>query len=369
MSSPVGTSLGGLEALQALVAGPPGRPRRVRLRRPAYLGPLAPARWGDILDGPRGRSPPASRGDGEPIEGRPDLRGPRPDRHLPRHAGARSASPAACARTGRARPWTRSSARPPWRTAPASWGAGAHGGPWTTGAAGPRAAVARCGRAGPRPGPPPTRPYSDMPRHALQAVPEAPPRARVAEMGALLGTARPRTGAAAANRPSPATSPPRTASPGVASRLIPTPAVDEIDTLDELGKPRPAFVPPTAAAPLWRLHDPRAPHANRCHVGHAYTAPVAHGRAGRGGRSRRSSSRSRTLEERGPDAPAHGRRRPRAGAGPGGGAAYEARAGRVRKRMPTTSGASSRRRGPYETSRAAESGAIAHAAARGWGSG
>ena len=256
----VGASLGGLDALAALVGGlPADLPAAVFVVQ--HVAAASPGTLGEILDK---RGPLAARlaEDGEPIAPGRVYVAP-PDRHLLVTPGAVRLSDGV--RENRARP----AVDPLFRSAAVAYRSRVVGvvltGALDDGAAGLRA-IRQCGGVAVVQDPADAA-YPDMPRHALAAVPDAR-RAPAHELGPLVGrlTREP--------APPPPPVPGHLAAEDRLTRrgLAPLPpdAMDEMDTLDTLGDRVPLSCPDCGGA-LWHLHDPHPPRY-RCHVGHAYTA-------------------------------------------------------------------------------------------------
>lgn len=254
----VGTSLGGLDALKALVGGLPGD-FQAALFIVQHTAASSPGTLGEILDG-HGPLPARLARDGEPVETGRVYVAP-PDRHLLVTSGAVRLSDGV--RENRARP----AVDPLFRSAAVTYRSRVVGvvltGALDDGTAGLRA-VERCGGLAVVQDPADAA-YPDMPRHALGAVPDAR-RASLAELGPLL--------ARLTREPAP-TPPPVPGDLAAEDRLTrrglaPHADMDEMDTLDGLGDRVPLSCPDCGGA-LWHLHDPEPPRF-RCHVGHAYTA-------------------------------------------------------------------------------------------------
>ena len=256
----VGASLGGLDALRALVGGLPADfPAAVFVVQ--HTAASSPGVLGEILDA-HGPLPARLAEDGEPVEpGR--VRVAPPDRHLLLTPGRVRLSDGV--RENRARP----AVDPLFRSAAVAYRSRVVGvvltGALDDGAAGLRA-VERCGGIAVVQDPADAA-YPDMPRHALHAVPDAR-RASRAELGPLL--------ARLVREPAP-TPPPVPGDLAAEDRLtqrgllpLSDDDMDEMDTLDGLGDRVPLSCPDCGGA-LWHLHDPEPPRY-RCHVGHAYTA-------------------------------------------------------------------------------------------------
>ena len=256
----VGTSLGGLDALAALVGGlPADLPAAVFVVQ--HTAAASPGLLSEILD-TRGPLPARLALDGEPVvPGRITVAPP--DRHLLVTPGAVRLSDGV--RENRARP----AVDPLFRSAAVAYRSRVVGvvltGALDDGAAG-LVAVARCGGLAVVQDPADAV-YSDMPRHALAAVPDAR-RAPAAELGPLIGQL--------VREPAPPP-PPVPGHLAAEDRLtrrglapLPHDDMDEMDTLDGLGDRVPLSCPDCGGA-LWHLHDPEPPRY-RCHVGHAYTA-------------------------------------------------------------------------------------------------
>ena len=256
----VGASLGGLDALEALVGGLPAD-LAAAVFVVQHTAASSPGTLGEILDA-RGPLPARLAQDGEPVEPGRVLVAP-PDRHLLVTPGAVRLSDGL--RENRARP----AVDPLFRSAAVAYRSRVVGvvltGALDDGAAGLRA-VERCGGLAVVQDPADAA-YPDMPRAALGAVPDAR-RVPIAELGPLLGRL--------AREPA-APPPPVPGDLAAEDRLTqrglgppPDGAMDEMDTLDELGDRVPLSCPDCGGA-LWHLHDPEPPRY-RCHVGHAYTA-------------------------------------------------------------------------------------------------
>ena len=260
----VGASLGGVDALQALVGGlPADLPAAVFVVQ--HVAAASPGVLGGILDR-RGPLPARLAQDGEPVEPGRIYVAP-PDRHLLVTPGAVRLSDGV--RENRARP----AVDPLFRSAAVAYRSRVVGvvltGALDDGAAGLRA-VTRCGGLAVVQDPADAA-YPDMPRHALAASPGAR-CAPVSDLGPLLGqlTRQP--------APAPPPVPGDLAAEDRLTRraLAPLPAddmaddPDEMDILDELGDRIPLSCPDCGGA-LWHLHDGPPPRY-RCHVGHAYTA-------------------------------------------------------------------------------------------------
>ena len=256
----VGTSLGGLEVLRALVGGLPADLAAAVLVV-QHTSAASPGTLGEILDA-HGPLPARLAEDGEPVEPGRVYVAP-PDRHLIVTPGAVRLSDGV--RENRVRP----AVDPLFRSAAVAYRSRVVGvvltGALDDGAAGLRA-VERCGGIALVQDPAEAA-YPDMPRHALGAVPGAR-RVAMAELGPLLGRLAREPAPTPPAVPSDLASEDRLTRRGLSP--LPDDAMDEIDTLDELGDRIPLSCPDCGGT-LWQLHDPKPPRY-RCHIGHAYTA-------------------------------------------------------------------------------------------------
>ncbi len=247
----VGASMGGLDALRALVGGlPPDLPAAVFVVQ--HTAANGPGLLGGILDR-AGPLPARLAEDGDAVQPGRIYVAP-PDRHLLlTPAGVRlSRGP----RENRTRP----AADPLFRSAAVAYRSRVVGvvlsGLHDDGAAG-LLAVTRCGGLAVVQDPADAA-YPEMPRSALAAVADARV-VPVAELGALLG----RLAETPAGEPPPV---PRTLR--LEAQLTET-GMDEIDVMDELGERTPLTCPDCGGV-LWEVNGPERPRY-RCHTGHAFT--------------------------------------------------------------------------------------------------
>ena len=255
----IGASTGGLDALKALVGGlPADLPAAVLVV--LHTAASSPGLLGQILDR-HGPLPARLARDGEPIEMERIYVAP-PDRHLLVTPGAVRLSDGV--RENRTRP----AVDPLFRSAAVAYRSRVVGvvltGALDDGAAGLRA-VERCGGVAVVQDPADAL-VSDMPRHALRAVPDAR-RASAAGLGPLLGRLVREPAPAPPPLPDDLAAEDRLTRRGLAP--LPNDPMDEMDTLDGLGDRVPLSCPDCGGA-LWHLHD--EPPRYRCHVGHAYSA-------------------------------------------------------------------------------------------------
>lgn len=259
----VGASLGGIEALRALVGGlPPDLPAAVVVVQ--HTAAASPGTLGEILD--RAGPLPARLAErGEPLRLGQIVVAP-PDQHLLVVDGGVRLSRGA--RENRTRP----AIDPLFRTAAVAARSRVVGvvltGLQDDGAAG-LAAVVRCGGLAVVQA---DAAFAEMPRAALDALDAAGARADhvtpVDEIGPLLG----RLAA------TPAPTPPPVPNNLLIEANLTLHGMDEIDRMDEIGERTPLTCPDCGGV-LWEMHDP-APARFRCHTGHAYTeAALADGQA------------------------------------------------------------------------------------------